>query len=538
MVGTPLAIPKRKLATIIAILKSRRLLSDHSEVLEECLSNDCKESESWVHKYSNGISCSLLVTSSILTLKFVSKRIGVALCTISSGYAIMCLAKLVSYGQLWFLHNSIERLLNDIDEFDACMRRSISYFRENAFFQSTHQSGGMSTSSKELTACTTSLITIVESIRDVVVSLEQMVVLSKVDDLFSPLEDLSEYLEKSSNEATVSNLKDLYNIFLYAQSHLLTRLSLLLIYNGQSQLLPKAMCSALSRAMNDEICRENSRYEQLTSSAPTDTNHRSANTIDHVAMEPISNLKGYSISASSKILAIASECRRIDGIIQSVHKLNEDELTGLMPSIIQIENAFNVCQSEYQRFVVAYCKAMNVNYTDHCTDRPDINGDSEFTAENEALHLKFKEIEPDEEEFFTSTERTSDDESKESNRNRRGWDDELAEKNIKVVKQRFKPVLAQLKGKIEPIAASLRERERNHLLAKGIDPSEFVDCNKLNEGFRSCSDSDDDDGEDSVRHKKPNRFDEMRKFLEGKSQISLIPMRSANDNFLNEDILE
>ncbi len=297
--------------------------------------------------------------------------------------------------------------------------------------------------------------------------------------------------------------------------------------------LPKTKCSLLSRVINAEVHRENSRYEQLTSSATINIDHH-PHTIDHIATEPISNLKSYSISASSKILAIANECRRIDGIVQSVHQLNNDELTVLMPSITQIENAFHVCQSEYQRFVVAYYKAMNINYNDLCNSQA-INRESEFTAENETLQLKFKEIEPDEEEFFTSTERTSDDESKESNRIGRSWDDELAEKNIKVVKQRFKPVLAQLKGKIEPIAKSLRERERNHLLSKGIDPSEFVDCNKINEDFRSCSDSDDDD---FVRHKKPNRFDDMRRFLEGKSQISLIPMRSANDNFLNEDILE
>lgn len=62
------------------------------------------------------------------------------MCAISSGYAIMCLTKLVLYGRLWILHNSIVSLLNDTDEFDACMRRSISYFREQAVFQSSNQS--------------------------------------------------------------------------------------------------------------------------------------------------------------------------------------------------------------------------------------------------------------------------------------------------------------------------------------------------------------------------------------------------------------
>lgn len=307
------------------------------------------------------------------------------------------------------------------------------------------------------------------------------------------------------------------------------------MYNRyQSHLLPKSKCSFLSRTIEAAIHQDNLRYEKLTATAATtDAGH--ANSIDHVATEPISNLKSYSISASSKLLAIANECRRIDGIVQSVHQLNKDELTVLMPSITQMENAFHVCQSEYQRFVVAYYKVMNVNYNGQCNDDQAVDSENEFTAERDTFELKFKEMLPDEEEFFTSTERTSDDESKASSRNRRFWDDELAEKNVNVVKQRFKPVLAQLKGKIEPIAVSLRERERNHLLSKGIDPSEFVDCQKINEGFRSCSDSDDDD---NVPAKKPNRFDDMRRFLEGKSQISLIPMRSANDNFLNEDILE
>lgn len=393
-------------------------------------------------------------------------------------------------------------------------------------------------------------------------SLEETTVPSKIDELFSPLENLSEHLQTPSNEPNIAHLKvhtkhlpysyrsiktdyisidvqDLYNIFLYVQSHLFTRLSLFLMYNStQSHLLPKRKCSILSRAIQAEICRENGRYERLTSIQITDNDH--PNTIDHAAMEPILNLKSYSISASSKILAIANECRRIDGIVQNVHQLDNGKLTELMPSITQMENAFHICQSEYQRFVVAYYKLMNISYDDRCDNGPCLNGESEFTVDNDAsLHLKFKEVQPDEEEFFTSTERTSDDESKESNSNRRCWDDELAEKNINVVKQRFKPVLVQLKGKIEPIAMSLRERERNHLLSKGIDPSEFVDCHKINEGFRSCSDSDDDDDDaDYVRRKKPNRFDDMRKFLEGKSQISLIPMRSANENCLTEDILE
>lgn len=64
-----------------------------------------------------------------------------------------------------------------------------------------------STSSKDLSACTASLITIVKSIGDAIVSLEQTVAPSKVDALFSRLENLSEYLDKSSNEATLSNLK-------------------------------------------------------------------------------------------------------------------------------------------------------------------------------------------------------------------------------------------------------------------------------------------------------------------------------------------
>lgn len=291
----------------------------------------------------------------------------------------------------------------------------------------------------------------------------------------------------------------------------------------------------LSRIIKAEIAKDNLRYEQLTST--TSSTH--PNCIDHITTEPMLNLKSYSISASSKILAIANECRRIDGIVQSVHQSNKDELKELMSSVTRIEDAIHICQSEYQRFVVAYFKIMNVKYNDQCEDGQSVNSEHEFTADDVALNLRgIKDIEPDEEEFFTSTERTSDDESKE-NRNRRCWDDELTEKNINVVKQRFKPVLAQLKGKIEPIATSLRERERNHLLSKGIDPSEFVDCNNINEGFRSCSDSDDDDEAEYMRRRKSNRtYDDMRKFLEGKPQISLIPMRSANENFMSEDILE
>ncbi|KAJ6638215.1 hypothetical protein Bhyg_10948 [Pseudolycoriella hygida] len=411
------------------------------------------------------------------------------------------------------------------------MRRSISYFRENAIFQSSQQSSPekRNTTSTDLTTCIESIISVLRAILDVITSLEKTAVLSKAESLLSPLEDLNEYLNKPYSEPSTSNLKDLYNIFLYVQSHLLARLSLFVMFDSsQSYLSIRKKCSNLSDVIKAEISKENLRNERLTLVTSADCDH--SNSIDHVALEPILSLKSYSISASSKLLAIANECRRIDSIVQNVHQIKSDRLAEIMPSVTQIENAIQVCQSEYQRFVVAYFKLMSVN--DPCSDNETVKGENEFLVESETLRLNFKEMEPDEEEFFTSTERTSDDDFRDSSRSQKCWDDELTEKNINVVKQRFKPVLSQLKGKIEPIAKSLREREINHLLSKGIDPSEFIDCNNI----RSCSESEDDD--DHIRLKKPNRYDDMRKFLEGKQQISLIPMRSANDNFLNEDILE
>lgn len=63
------------------------------------------------------------------------------------------------------------------------------------------------TTPKDLINCTKSIIYIIEYISDAVKYLEMITTPSKVDHLFKPLENIHEYLQKTLNNQSVSNLK-------------------------------------------------------------------------------------------------------------------------------------------------------------------------------------------------------------------------------------------------------------------------------------------------------------------------------------------
>lgn len=126
----------------------------------------------------------------------------------------------------------------------------------------------------------------------------------------------------------------------------------------------------------------------------------------------------------------------------------------------------------------------------------------------------------------------------------RDTDSELLELDTRIVKRQFRPVLRQLRNRLEPINDAMRQRERKFFAANGIDVDE--DDNAAGQIRKEDGDADDiDDGDDDdakpVAARK-DQYADMRKFLQDKQPMSCFnPMLApfpVHHRALDEDILE
>lgn len=262
------------------------------------------------------------------------------------------------------------------------------------------------------------------------------------------------------------------------------------------------------------------------------TNHRKlASNLE----EPLSVLRSYSLSFSSRILAVANECRHLDNIFQdSVGSTTKKEFHDLIGSMKHIEDSLEICNDDYKRLVLAYHKFLNIRYIDETPQAIDQNESKSNYASVDAKVFN-ENVTPasEESEFFVLSERTEDDDELPQKR-RSNIDDELQQIDAKIIKQHFKPVLRQLRDKIGPINKSMRDRERQFLKKQGIQADDESPLN---------SDSEDSDSSSISRRKriqherKKNQYDEVRQFLQNKKQISFLPPPCLS-KMINEDILE
>lgn len=317
------------------------------------------------------------------------------------------------------------------------------------------------------------------------------------------------------------------------QSQLLTRLGIMIAvdYYKAKQFISKDVLHLIDE-LNTHISNDKAAQAFITHIKSNNTNHRKlADSRD----EPLSVLRGYSLSFSSRIIAVANECRYLDNIFQdsaTVGSTSKKELHDLIGSMKHIEDSLSICNDDYKRLVLAYHKFLNIRYIDEAAPKFDQNESESNYASMDAKVFN-ENITPsaEESEFFVLSERTEDDDELP----RSNIDDEIRQIDAKVIKQHFKPVLRQLRDKIGPINKSMRDRERQFLKNQGIQADYEPTLN---------SDDSDDSETDSFicrkriqQERKKNQYDEVRQFLQDKQQVSFLPPQGLI-KMINEDILE
>lgn len=136
---------------------------------------------------------------------------------------------------------------------------------------------------------------------------------------------------------------------------------------------------------------------------------------------------------------------------------------------------------------------------------------------------------------------------------------ELLNFEKRITKGRFKPVLKQLKDRIDPIRQVMLEKEREVLASKGINVDELFgkmerveqqqEDNRLADAaplpvYESSSNSDSDSADEeafrrrSKQHKERDNFAEMRQFLAQKQAINLFKLPPPPVAAGGEELLE
>lgn len=252
--------------------------------------------------------------------------------------------------------------------------------------------------------------------------------------------------------------------------------------------------------------------------------------------EPLSLLRSYSLSFSSRILAVANECRNLDNIFQdsaTVESSSKKEFHDLIGSMKHIEDSLSICTDDYKRLVLAYHKFLNIRYNDETAQGIDQNGsESNYASIDTKVFNENVTTSVEESEFFVLSERTEDDDEP-AHKRRSNIDDEIRQIDAKVIKQHFKPVLRQLRDKIGPINKSMRDRERQFLEKQGIQTEDEPPLNIDSEDSETDSMS---ICRKRIQRKK-NQYDEVRQFLQDKQQVSFLPPQGLI-KMINEDILE
>jgi len=305
---------------------------------------------------------------------------------------------------------------------------------------------------------------------------------------------------------------------------------------------------------------------------------------------PIAVLQDSSLKLSARMVAVAGECQALDITLQKLNEIeaanknNAKHLIEVANNMRSIESALSVCFDDFQRLMLVYNKFLN----------------SKIDQEDERKEKAAKEIDPNSEyiESFLRVEISKSDndvnakddfyaymfdESKEKEDTLKNdyndTDLEILNFEHRITSGNFRPVLKQLKEKINPIRKVMLEKEREVLAAKGFNVDELfdqlekeyrieleeTDNKKLeeikilkqmkNKKKKVCFQSESSDNEydsdgstdlpvlNSTKHAEQRKnYAEMRNLLAAKSPINIFKLGDIQNSPMNvagnEEILE
>lgn len=296
--------------------------------------------------------------------------------------------------------------------------------------------------------------------------------------------------------------------------------------------------------------------------------------------DPIGVLQDSSLKLSACMVAVAGECQALDITLQRLteaeneKKDNTKQLVEVANNMRCIENALSMCFDDFQRLMLVYNKFLTskLDLKETHSEKSENKSqatDDEFPESFLRVEISQNPNDMDKSDDFYAymfdEQHAKAEREQQEKEEREKHNEELEILNFekRITKGRFRPVLKQLKDRIDPIRQVMLEKEREVLSAKGINvdelfakdgqdeddtDEEFDSSVVFKEPFNDDDDSDNSDGSADLEFerrtkkiKERDNFAEMRNFLAQKQAINLFKLDvppSASNALGDEDILE
>lgn len=357
-----------------------------------------------------------------------------------------------------------------------------------------------------------------------------------------------------------TSFKDFYNIFAYVQSQFLLRLALTILTRPSiSQLnaeLVKIDCLIKQLVHEEENHFKNLSIE-LAKKKQLDMETLNAAKAMQNRSGPVAVLQDSSLKLSARMVAVAGECQGLDITLQrlteaeTVHKNNAKQLVEVANNMRSIENALSVCFDDFQRLMLVYNKFLS----SHLSNK-DMASEKNVLGERNAnddeypesflrveISTNHNELEKKDDFYaylFDENQTNFDQMSVES---APAHDMEILNFEKRITKGKFRPVLKQLKNRIDPIRQDMLEKERKVLASKGINVDELFAKENDTQDKSETESEGSADLEFERRTKKlkeRDNFAEMRNFLAQKEAINFFQLESSEpvNAISKEEILE
>ena len=294
--------------------------------------------------------------------------------------------------------------------------------------------------------------------------------------------------------------------------------------------------------------------------------------------DPIGVLQDSSLKLSACMVAVAGECQALDITLQRLTETenekrdNTKQLVEVANNMRCIENALSVCFDDFQRLMLVYNKFLNSKL--NLKETPSEKSDNKSQTTDDEFPESFLRVEISQNPYdgekkddfyaymFDEKQAKAEREQLEKEQHEKHNEElEILNFEKRITKGKFKPVLKQLKDRIDPIRQVMLEKEREVLASKGINVDELFakeeneeesDEDKEHDSsvvFKEAfNDSEDSDGSADLEFEKRSKklkerdnFAEMRNFLAQKQNINLFKLEappSASNALGEEDILE
>ncbi|XP_017102100.2 uncharacterized protein dind [Drosophila bipectinata] len=559
------------------ILFSKRLLVDHVEALEQCLqelSKSTKPSRQWLTTRNASLLLGGTLVEHLVTPKGIRYTMVPSI-LITGTFAALFAVKSVFVCRNKIVERKLEQLVKTIDEFGNCIRRNMTYFQEIIIMKQAELIE--SRQIERAWDCITAAKEVTEILYDATRKLETDYPLpAKYGPYYVPMEELREceYFKNNVTDYSPKHIKDFHNIFAYVQSQYLLRLALTITTRPSISQLSEDLVkidSLIRQLVQEEEQHFSNLALAMQNRKQMELEELNAVKVEQQKSGPIAVLQHSSLKLSACMVAVAGECQALDVTLQKLtateaaKKNNSKELVAVANNMRGIENALAVCCDDFQRLMLVYNKFLHskLDLEDEVPQAKKDNLDEVFPESILRVEFSQNVDAPQQKDDFYAYMYDENEEQQFEAEQHAPFptpEKELLNFEKRITKGKFKPVLKQLKDRIDPIRQVMLEKEREVLASKGINVDELFgkiekveqqqqEDNRLTDNatspsYDSSDNSDSDSADDSAyyrrskQHKERDNFAEMRQFLAQKQAINLFKLPPPPVNAAEEELLE